>query len=297
MAVPTAPDLTSLCTEALKKCGYSGTAVTDRLTRAKDDWAEEIKNDVFNLFRANGIYSLQVTSILVCTIGLGRYSDPEEASDLSMIVLDGTVSGIAQAGALNSITLAAAETIDENSIRGKEILIPSGNGQGSLSQCTAYNATTKLASVSPNFASLPASGSGYQVIESYTPIEKRPLWEYDTIKSPTLLGKPEFYYPKGDADFGEFYFYKVPDKAYGIKQRWYADISRIDLASTHMATLYRKWRNLWIYGIAWKALEAMPDRERAKDYMAKYERERAVILSREIPGFDVSNLQQTVSDY
>ena len=297
MAVPTSPTLDTLCTEALKKCGYSGTAVTDRLTRAKDEWAEEIKDDIFNLFRANRIRSLEITSMLVCTIGLGRYSDPEEASDMSMIVLDGTITGIAQAGALNSITLAASETIEEGKIKGKEILIPSGAGIASISQCIAYSTSTKIATVSPNFNTSPASGSGYQIIESYTPIQKRASWEYDTIQSPTLLGKPEFYYPKGDQDYGEFYLYKVPDKAYGIRQRWYADLTRIDLASTHMATLLRKWRNLWVYGVAWKAFEAMPDMERARLAQAKYERERTIILSREIPGYDVSTLQQTVSDY
>src|SRR3990172_11390470 len=296
MAAPTAPTLSSIVTEALAKAGYPipSAALT---TRASNQWMEEIKDDLLMALKTSRIKSIEFSSVMVTTPGIGKYSDPEESSDLSMTLLNGTVTGTAQAGSANTIQLEASTAKTEAELLGKEILVTSGTGKGSISQVIDFDESTKIATVSPNFNTAPASGSGYMVIESYSPIEKKTTIEYDRLITPTVTGKPEFYFPVGDDTYGSFYLYHVPDKDYGIRQKWYADLTRLDLSGTRISTLYRRWRNVWIYGVAWKAIEAIPDPQRASIAKGEYEKQKMFIIGRENYGHDISSLQCVVQGW
>jgi hypothetical protein len=59
------------------------------------------------------------------------------------------VTGIAQAGTGTSITLAAGSTFVTNEIVNRYIAITSGTGSGNTGRCTAYNSSTKVATITP----------------------------------------------------------------------------------------------------------------------------------------------------
>ena len=176
MAAPTAPTLISISTEGLKKAGYSDPNST-QLTRAQDQYMEEVKNDLSILLGGRRLKYLYTTAYTVTTIGLHRYASPTDyANDMSMTALYGTTTGTAQTGAIGSVTLAATEDISSDAIIGRYILITSGTGASSSSQCTAYNSTTKVATVTPNFTTAPAASSGYMVVTDYYPLTQTPAW-------------------------------------------------------------------------------------------------------------------------
>jgi len=72
--------------------------------------------------------------------------------------------GVAQAGASGSITLASTASAVNSIYVGSLVTILSGTDSGDTSQITAYNGTTKVATVSPNFAVAPDTTSAYAVI-------------------------------------------------------------------------------------------------------------------------------------
>lgn len=260
MAVPTAPTVTTLTTEGLKRAGISNPSSTE-LTRAAD-WMEEIKDDIQRESRKVGkkLQSLHQTSILVLTTGRHRYSLPTDYhSELTGTLLNGDTTGTAQDGAVGSVTLASDEDITQADIQGKYILITSGTGKGSFSQCTTYSTTTKIATVEPDFTTAPVNGDGYMVIDEYRPLKEVPIRDIDELTTPTLTTKPEQFSLLGDADFGEIVFEPTPDATYGMQLRYYADMSRLDLTSTTVSTLYRKWRNIWIQGVKMRAFEDQDD--------------------------------------
>jgi hypothetical protein len=83
------------------------------------------------------------------------------------------VTGTAAAGASNSITLAAGTSTVNDFYCGQIVTISTGTGAGNIGVITAYNGTSKLATVSPittTFA--PAATSGYSIAPSvsYRPI-------------------------------------------------------------------------------------------------------------------------------
>lgn len=298
MVAPASPTLISLTTEGLAKAGYSSPG-TAQLTRAQNQFMEEIKNDVFT--SAKKIKSLQTTSILVLTQGLSRYALPTDySSDMKMNRLYGAHVGTSQAGTDSGITLAADEDIGETSIIGKSILIYAGVGKGSMSQCVTYNATTKVAAVSPDFTAAPNGTSSYMIIDTSISMDQEPVWNIDAIDRPFEQGEPKFYAPIGDADNGEIILFPVPFRSdavpYSVQLRYYANLMKLDLAGTLMATLYQRWRNLWIKGVELKQLQSDDD-DRAQRVQSEYLTELQGVIAREQYGLDLSNLQAKVLDY
>lgn len=72
--------------------------------------------------------------------------------------------GVAQAGTTSTITLASTASATDSIYVGSLVTILSGTGSGDTSEITAYNGTTKVATVSPNFSVAPDSTSAYAVI-------------------------------------------------------------------------------------------------------------------------------------
>lgn len=294
MPVPSNPTLEELVREGLAKAGESSPD-SDLLERAEEQWIEEIKNDIWELGKKPK--SLHVTSYGVFQQGQSRYSNPSDfSSDLSLTILDGAVRGTAQAGSVSSVTLAASDPSDESSIIGKGIIILSGTGQGSYSQVTNYDSDTKIATVTPNFNTAPSSDSEYMIVDQEYPVEQRPVFENDRNTNSTILGLADRFYPTGDEDYGEFILNKAPDKVYGARLRYYANLMKIDTDSTLMSTLYLRWRSIWIEGIRFKKIDDEDD-DRSQEAEVRYRRKMQAIISRESYGMDISNIVDQVTDY
>jgi hypothetical protein len=219
---------------------------------------------------------------------------------MDMALCFGNHRGIATGATTTLINLQADEDITEGTITGKEIVITSGTGLNSFSQVTNYEPSTVTASVSPPFATMPVSGDGYMIIDQYTPLTKKPIWDYDKSNYPTMQGLPENFFEVGGADYGEFYLYPAPYRSdeipYVIKQRYYANLMTLDLAGTLMSTLYQRWQALWIQGIYAKALEDMDD-SRAQTEKQGYFNLLKTMFGRERYGLDLSSLNCVVQDF
>jgi len=219
---------------------------------------EEIKDDLLIHLRKSRFRRLEVVSILMTEDGNSRYPNPKDAYSISLNILDGDTTGTAQAGSANTITLDASDSNTEDDLQGKEIVITSGTGKGSIGQVTLLNTTTpsaKVATVSTNWNDNPASGSGYMIADDYKLLEERPSWEWDRLTNPYDKGEPSYWYPKGDPNYGEFYLYPVPDKVYAMRMRYIADLTQLDLSGTTLASIYLQWRSAFVQGILWKALQ------------------------------------------
>lgn len=75
-------------------------------------------------------------------------------------------SGIAQAGASTSITLSTLASTSDNIYNGAVVWIDGGTGIGEQAIITAYNGTTKVATITPAWAVTPDSTSIYHVMSN-----------------------------------------------------------------------------------------------------------------------------------
>lgn len=87
-------------------------------------------------------------------------------------------SGTAQAGAANTITLAAGESATDNIFRGDRVTIVGGTGDGEHGIVTAYNGTTKVCTMSQNWVITPDATSQYELIPADVDVE---TWQHNTV--------------------------------------------------------------------------------------------------------------------
>lgn len=293
MSVPANPILNALVIEGIAQAGESNPSPA-LITRATNEWVEEIKNEIWNLSKKPKL--LQITAYTVINQGQSRYAYPSDySSDLVLTLLYGTNINACQAGSNNSLTLNANDASGQNII-GKEILMTAGASQGSYSQIVAYNSTTKIAQMVPDFNVNPVAGDTYMMIDQEYPVETRPIFDWESRVKLVSPGLPKYLYPVGDDQEGYFVFNCPPDITRGARLRYYADLSQVDASSTLMSVIYRKWRNIFILGIKYRKLNDEDDDNTAEAYKT-YQAALRVLIYREAYGMDISNLTDRVMDY
>lgn len=293
MATPSNPTLDTIVAEGLTKAGENNPSAA-LLARAKTEFISEIKNDLFKGIKQPKF--LQITSHGILVRGQSRYSMPTDYSnDLTLTLLDGQVTGVAQGGSPSTIQLAAGSTLTDGNVIGKPILITSGAGKASIAQIISYDSSTKTATVSPTFPATPGAGSEYLIVDVETPLDGDAVWNTDNGKI-IVIGKPQKFFTTGDDASGEFELDCPPEKVYGVRLRYYANILKIDAASPMMSNLYSRWENMWKKGITAKHL-ADNDDDRAPAKEQDYMNEAQAILASEGYGVDIHNLKERVTDY
>jgi len=102
------------------------------------------------------------------------------ACGLSRTLLATTHGGTAAAAASNTITLAAAASASNDVYNGQVIRIASGTGNGQARVITAYNGTTKVATVSPAWSTIP-TGAVYSIDAQVTYVPRSTGFESSTL--------------------------------------------------------------------------------------------------------------------
>lgn len=294
MAAPTVPTKSTIVARALGDAGY--TSPSSSLTSiAEGRWWALVLNDIW--LEVKDLKMLQTTKHGVVTVGVSRYSNPTDfSSDMTLTLLDGSVTGTAQTGTVSSITLAAADssTID---VIGREILITGGTGVGQVAQITDLNPSTKVATLSPSISTAPDSSSTYLIVERYYPVEQKPIHQFDQQTYQTARERPRYFSPIGDSDYGEFVFSSSPEKAYGMRLRYQANLMTLDEAGTLMATLIQRWENVLYKGIYRFAIKK--DKENASFWAnadADYMRAKKALSNDRYPSL-LNMIQDRVTDY
>lgn len=297
MAPPAIPTASSLATEGLRQARIFN-PTPSQIALYSGEVMEQAKNDLWTKIKS--MKPLMNFSYGVLTIGQSRYSCPQDfSSDLTMTILDGFNTGQAGSGTVGTITLLpAAAPLQSSDVIGKEILITGGTGQASGSQITGYTLVgqTVTLTVTPNFDVAPDLTSTYLIVDSKWPVKDDHIANLDEVYRPAELSRPRKYYSMGDEDFDEFEFDCAPDKAYGVKYRYYINIMTLDLSSTLMTTLYQKFRDYWIKYVKAIALADQDDSTADAALVDAGRKLQDLIMSQQY-GTDIHGLAQRVTDY
>lgn len=246
MAIPTAPTATSIVTEALNSAGIiSSVEVSSLLTRATDEWLEEVKNKIAG--RPVDWKILEKETVKIPDAYVQNFAIPTDCEKvLEVTFYDGSTKGTMQTAAAGTITLASDEDVSEDDAKGKLIFITSGNAKNEKSRITAYDTSTKIATISPNWATTPASGD-YMISDFEQDLTFLPN---ESIQRVASSG-----YPTAISEFnGQFYLNNVPDKGtYALIIKYKINIKKLDLTDSKYTDVLSEWRNALMYGVCQKA--------------------------------------------
>lgn len=260
MSIPSNPSVTDIVTDGLKRGGRVSPSAGD-ITTASTSYLQEVKADIY--LAAPLHESLRATAIIPVSVGISRYAWPTNCETIESVQLvatsvDGSWQDTAQTGGTSSITLASAFNQDAETIRGRMVFILSGTGSGQYAQIISYDNSTKVATIEANWSTLnsawvtPDSTSVYLVEQTrYKLFEFEKPIEFDTVMSPfqplmptnvTLVGRQLWLNTS------------PPQKLVMWVTYWYA-LDQLDEADTLFTGHLRKFRNLWVQGIAVKVMQ------------------------------------------
>jgi len=309
MALHTQPTLDLLTIEGLVLGGYPGMTAGHALQLRAESWVQEMYADIHQELNGRKLKPMMVTSYGVTANGVSRYALPSDAISINEIkLLDGTHYGQAQASAVGSITLASSEDISQTDAEGSLILVISGTYVGNCSQISAYNTSTKVATVTPNFSASVTGTVYYLIIDWKRELTEKNVFDLDNSSSYNK-GTPYYYEPigQGNADSdetGEFNLDPIPQRTdrsspyniWGLELKYYANINLLDLTNDAnlLLTLYRKWQNIIIQYVFYKTL--LNDRKytEARIERSEYEKLKGRMIAIETYGSGLSNLQARV---
>lgn len=283
MALPTDPTATTIVTEAWNAAGESDPTAA-QITRATDHWMQEVLNDIWLATIESGntrLKTLQETLVDVSTTGIRTWALAEDMDEeLEIEVLDGSRYDTAQTAGASSITLAADDDGTSTNTIGRWVLITSGTGVDEIKQITAFDSTTKVATVESAWTATPTSSSTYLIVDQEYQLDEVDLTEMST--SIPAAGRPTVF-----AKYNRQVIFDKPwDRAtYGIRMRYFMNIHQVNLtegATTRITRIYRNWQDVLKQGVLWKAMRDQDDQ--------RYELERgafnsmvAKLLAKEIP--------------
>lgn len=266
MAVPFDPSVSSIVGQALKRAGRT-TPTALQIDEAANHALQEVKADI--MLAASTHPNLLTTATTITTRGLQRYAFPQDYNEpYSIVLLDGLEEwrGTSQGGSGTTITLDASLNVSADDIEGKHILITSGSGVEEYRQILSYDTSTHVATVEIAWGSDPTSASEYIIVSDYYQLYPVDTYtQFDRTRTQTPLGKPTVL-----SEFSqEYLLYPVPDKAYGILNRYFVDMSKLDETGPLFIQLLREWRSLWIQGVAVKTMQRF-DEDRYQSELQVY---------------------------
>lgn len=260
MPIPSNPSVSDIVTEGLKRGGRVSPSAGD-ITNATNHQFQEVKADIY--LKAPQHKSLLSRSIAKTVNGVSRYTLPTACETLrSVQLIDAPVTGdwrgTAQAGGASSITLSTSFSSDETDVLGRFVFITAGTGSGQFGQITAYNNSTKVATLESAWATLDSSwvspdSTSVYLVESY----RTKLWEHskpyewDTLTTPFTKGTPTH----AALVHNQLWMNYTPDRQYILFYDYWVALDQLDETSAMFVAHMRKFRSLWVQGVAVKTMQ------------------------------------------
>lgn len=265
MAIPYQIQLEQLARVALRKASQPAPS-NGMIEEAKTVLFAEVKNDI--KFKAPTHKLLEQKEIIVTTRAVRTVSQPTKAhKNKSALLLVGPDAwqGTAQTGGAATITLAAAFSEDEGTIKGNMLVTLGGTGSLQYRHITAYSNSTKIATVSPAWTTAPDNTTTYLVVQKQVDMLKASAASLNRNAFITGEGEPLYGSMQGEA----LWFNQSPNKIYPILWTYYIDIDQLDESDTVILKILREWHSVIAAGLAAKCA-AVYDDTRWGDYTLVY---------------------------
>lgn len=260
MAVPVAPTVPTLCTEAFTRCGISAPS-TAQLTRAENEWFEEVKRDIAS---RKSWHSTEETIIVIPAAYLQVYAMPTTLIRIQrMRFYRGTTTGTAQAG--GSATITVASGTGNAQWKGRKIFLLSGTGAAQAGRIT--NVSGDVVTISCNWDTQPSTDTVYMIADVEREITGPERgFTLDGLSPGTTLRAWDFLEHN-------LRFWPALDNAgqYAIEIDGIVDLSLVDRTDTRLVRVLREWREPLVRGLMVRIKEDQDDDQVDRDER-KYEK-------------------------
>lgn len=243
MAVPTVPTVNSILTEAYRRCGVPS-PTTAQLTRAEDEWLEEVKQEIGAEKRW---HNYEETMVLILQAYTQVYNIPSPLDRILSVSFFSGTTGTASAGGSTSITLA-----DGGDVIGRKIFITGGTGAGQCNRITALAGL--VATVAATWSTTPDSSSTYMIANL-----ERPLVG-PVVGVPRLGVGASNLVTQWEQFEHQITLFPVPNAStFALELRGTVDISLVDKTDARLTRVLRELRPALLAGLMVRIKEDQQD--------------------------------------
>ncbi len=254
MAAPTVPTVNSILTEAFRRCGVPSPTVA-QLTRAEDEWLEEVKQE---LHLEKRWHNHEETMVLIPQAYTQIYPVPSPLERILAMRFYSGITGTASAGGTATITLAAG-----GDILGRKIFLTGGTGVAQSNRIIGLSGL--VATVSCDWTTVPDSTTTY-MIANFEQVVRGPELGLQRlgIGATNVVTKWEQFE-------NQMVIWPVPNAStYALEIQGTVDISLVDKTDARMTQVLREFRVALIAGLQVKIKEDQQD-EDLPLYRQRYE--------------------------
>lgn len=247
MAVPLAPTVQSLLTEAFKRCGVT-TPLPAQLLRAEDEWLGEVLTELQDDKRW---HALEETMVVIPEAYVQIIDIPSPLSRvLRARFYNGDHKGTAQSGGSASITVAAGMGTDSD--LGKKIFLTGGTGIAQNNRLVSRVGDTYGCVATWDTA--PTSSTTYMIATM-----ERELQGPDLGVSQSGLG-PSNMLTEWEEFEGKLRFWPILNiSTCALEIDGVVDLLLVDETDTRMVRVLREWRNTILRGVMTRIKEEQQD--------------------------------------
>lgn len=292
MALPIDITSTIIVTEALTQAGYPSPSAT-LITRAKDRWLRGLME---RLAKIDKLTPFEETKITIMSPYKQRYALPIDADRVTQLMIyNGETTGIAQGGAASTITLAAIEEITEVKAKGALLFMLSGTSKNQNVRITAYNETTKVATVTPDFDVTVVAADTYLIADRENITEVK---EAKDISDDVIIGSlPTKYHIYGRTPKKQILFNSVikDDEVAAIKCRYLVYPHKIDLTDSRLTSIYNEYFEELVQGVLAVAKRDNRDATMGEEF-GRYNQYLNTLKNKNDSEQEGGNIQLTIGD-
>ena len=253
MAVPVAPTVPSLCTEAYRRCGVPA-PTTEQLSRATNEWFEDVKRDIAT---RKDWHTTDETMVIIPQSSTQVYAMPSPVLRIKRVrFYRGTKKGTAQAGGTNSITVASGT--GDPTDKGKKIFLTGGTGAAQVGRIVVVSGDDYA--ISCPWDTAPTSNTSYMIADTEQYVEGPTMLHLHGISPGTGVTRWNFveanlqiWPPLDNAD------------EYALEIDGEVDLSLIDVQDNRIVRLLREWREPLVRGLMVHIKEDQDDLEVDRD--------------------------------
>lgn len=253
LAIPVDPTVNDIVLQGMKEGGVCDvTSSSPSFAEFKNYQFQSIKSEMWAACKTDTL--LENETVLVTQVGARAVTLPTDFdSEISLCIYDAdepSYRGTAQAGVVNSITLATDFTATTDEIQGRYLFTLGGLGAGQVRQITDYNDTTKVATVSSLWTVTPDATTTYLIAT-----HERQLERHDYNRAVYQKSFPVSY----DRTGLSMQVFPAPDKIYPLLMIYRCNLTRLDEDGAVFIKHLRERRWLWIQGVKTKTMARFDD--------------------------------------
>jgi len=277
MAIAWQPTVEELCRTALRGAGQPAPS-SGMIQDAVNNQFREVLNDIKMIAPTHPL--LLTHEVTVTARGVRSVSQPSTAHVVkSVLINDGPDDwrGTAQAGGSTTITLASTFSEDDDNIIGKTIFTLGGTGSLQRAYITAYNDSTKVATVHTAWSTNPSSDTTYLIADTQYEIYNT---SYQVMNYDNNLFVSEGLPYKAAIQGETLWMERPPNKVYPLYWTFYSDLDQLNESSDLAKKILREWRGVLVEGIRAKSMVTYDD-TRQYDHLAAVYNDRLNRISAE----------------